>query len=158
MNPDCRNYRTTPNVAFGVTVEDRKHGIPRLDLARHFPARYRWVSVEPQLEDLGDVDFRGFDLVVNGGEAGPDSRPFDLQWARNVRDAARASGALYFMKQAGDNVVSKHPGDHFGHGSDMSTWGIWKDVGLMRLDIGKKGNDLAKLPCDLRIRENLPMP
>ena len=56
----------SPNVVFGVTVEDRRYGVPRLDLARKFPARLRWASVEPQLEDLADVDFSGFDLVVNG--------------------------------------------------------------------------------------------
>jgi protein gp37 len=125
-----------PNVAFGVTVEDRRYGVPRLGLARQFPAQWHWVSVEPQLEDLGDVDFAGFDLIVNGGEAGPDSRPFDLQWARSVRDAARKAGMRYFMKQAGDNVI---------------------DNGVP-LDLRKKGNDLSALPEDLRIRENLPMP
>jgi protein gp37 len=126
-----------PNVAFGVTCEDKKFGVPRLDLARQFPARWHWVSVEPQLEDLGEVEFTGFDLVVNGGEAHNDgARPFDLQWARNVRDASRKAGARYFFKQAGDNVV---------------------DNGVP-FDTNKKGNDLAKLPPDLRIRENLPMP
>ena len=125
-----------PNVAFGVTCEDKRYGVPRLDLARQFPARWHWVSVEPQLEDLGGVDFSGFDLIVSGGEAGDSSRPFDLQWARNVRDAARKAGARWFMKQAGDNVV---------------------DNGVT-LDLKKKGNDLARLPDDLRIRENLPMP
>lgn len=125
-----------PNVAFGVTVEDRRYGVPRLELARKFPAKYHWASVEPQLESLGDVDFSGLDLIVNGGEAGPGSRPFDLQWAREVRDSARKAGALYFMKQAGDFVLDK---------------GI-------PVELGKKGNDLNRLPEDLRIRENVPMP
>lgn len=126
-----------PNVAFGVTCEDRRFGVPRLDLARQFPARWHWVSVEPQLEDLGDVDFSGFDLVVNGGEAHNDgARPFDLQWARNVRDAARQAGARYFCKQLGDNVL---------------------DNGVS-FDTNKKGNDFDSFPLDLRIRENLPMP
>lgn len=125
-----------PNVAFGVTVEDRRYGLPRLELARQFPARYHWVSVEPQLEDLGDVDFTGFDLLVNGGEAGPDSRPFDLQWAHNIRDAARRANALYFFKQMGYRPV-------------VNGW-PW--------EAKKKGNVLEQFPDGLRIRENLPMP
>lgn len=126
-----------PNVVFGITCEDPRYGLPRLELARQFPARWRFVSVEPQLADLGDVDFSGVDLVVNGGEAGPGSRPFDLAWARKVRDQARAAGARYFFKQAGDFVL---------------------DHGVRQLSLGKKGNDLARLPVDLRIRENIPMP
>lgn len=125
-----------PCVAFGVTVEDRRYGVPRLGLARKFPARYHWASVEPLLEDLGEVDFSGFDLVVAGGEAGKGSRPFDLQWARNVQDAARKAGSRYFMKQMGDNVV---------------------DNGIP-IECGKKGNSLERIPHDLRIRENLPLP
>lgn len=136
------------NVAFGVTVEDRRYGVPRLDLARKFPARYRWASVEPLLEDLADVDFSGFDLVVNGGEAtgkklemlsgkkASTARPFDLQWARNVRDAARRAGSRFFMKQLGDNVVENG----------------------VPLEFGRKGNVFERFPVDLRIRENLPMP
>lgn len=137
-----------PNVAFGVTVEDRRYGVPRLDLARKFPARWRWASVEPQLEDLADVDFSGIDLVVNGGEAtgktvemlsgkkASTARPFDLQWARNVRDAARREGSRFFCKQLGDNVVENG----------------------VPLEFGRKGNVFERFPVDLRIRENLPMP
>lgn len=125
-----------PNVAVGVTVEDQRYGVPRLDLLRRFPARWRFASVEPLLADLGDVDFSGIDLVLEGGEAGPGSRPHDLAWARNVRDRARAAGARFFLKQGGDYAL----------------------LDGKRLDLGKKGNDLAKLPADLRIRENLPMP
>lgn len=152
MQEEADLYNTTgwplPNVAFGVTVEDRRYGVPRLELARKFPARLRWASVEPQLEDLADVDFSGFDLVVNGGEAtgktvemlsgkkASTARPFDLQWARNVRDAARRAGSRFFMKQLGDNVV---------------------DNGVP-LNMGRKGNVFERFPVDLRIRENLPMP
>jgi protein gp37 len=127
-----------PNVVVGVTCEDPRYGLPRLPLARAFPARWRFVSVEPLLADLGpDVDFSGFDLVIEGGEAGPNSRPHELTWARNIHGAARRAGARFFMKQAGDFVL---------------------DRGVRQLSIGKKGNDLARLPIDLRIRENIPMP
>lgn len=102
-----------PNVAFGVTCEDRRYGVPRLELARQFPAKYHWASVEPQLEDLGDVDFTGFDLAVVGAESGPGHRPFDVQWARNVKAACARSGTRFFWKQGpgGDTDLEHAPED-----------------------------------------------
>lgn len=134
---DAANTWPLPNVAFGVTCEDRRYGVPRLDLLRKFPARYRWASIEPQLESLAGVDFSGLDWIANGGEAHREgARPFDLQWAREVRDAARKAGALYFCKQLGDNVMENG----------------------VPLEFGKKGNVFERFPPDLQIRENLPMP
>jgi protein gp37 len=160
-----------PNVAFGITCEDPRYGVPRLDLARTFPARWRWVSVEPQLADLGDVSFDGFDLIVNGGEAGPGSRPFAVRWARNIRDAADRARALFFMKQGGDFMIDEERidvVDYRGRVLRSATKGhanvTFEEVELgakilpHRMSTGKKGNDLIRLPEDLRIRRNLPMP
>lgn len=164
-----------PNLAFGVTVEDTRFGVPRLALGRRFPAKYHFASVEPLLADIGsDVDFSGYDLVIEGGEAGPGARPHDLAWARNVRDAARRVGARFFMKQAGDYVIDGASEDVINifdvrrkviRTVDKSFANITEAQNLEghrarphRLHLGKKGNDFAKLPEDLQIRENLPMP
>jgi protein gp37 len=128
---------TGTNIAFGVTCEDTKFGVPRLALGRRFRARWHWVSVEPLLEDLGTrVDFRGQDLVVCGGESGPGSREFHAEWADNILTAARRDSARFFMKQLGDES---------------------QDAGAS-LDVGKKGNVLERMPARLRVRENIPMP
>jgi len=102
-----------PNIAFGVTVEDRRYGVPRLELARQFPARYHWASVEPLLEDLGEVDFTGFDLAVVGAESGNGYRPFDPQWARYIKAACDQSGTRFFWKQGpgGDTDLDHAPLD-----------------------------------------------
>jgi protein gp37 len=161
-----------PNLAFGVTVEDARFGVPRLALGRRFPAGYHFASVEPLLADIGsDVDFSGYDLVIEGGEAGPGARPHDLAWARNVRDAARRVGARFFMKQAGDYVVNSARVDVRNihkkviRTADKGFANVTlkeEDEGCVirphRIRLGNKGNDLDQLPEDLRIRENLPMP
>ena len=64
-----------PNIGHGVTVEDRHHGLPRLKPLRHIPARLRFRSVEPLLEDRGPLDLDGIDGVLIGGESGLDVRP-----------------------------------------------------------------------------------
>src|SRR4051794_41088927 len=59
------------HVAFGVRVEDRRYGLPRIRSRQDTPARLRFVSVEPLLADLGPLDLRKIDRVIVGGESGP---------------------------------------------------------------------------------------
>jgi protein gp37 len=68
---------------FGVSVEDRKYGLPRIDRLRKTHAQVRFLSVEPLLENLGSLDLRNIDWVIVGGESGPHSRPMHQQWDRN---------------------------------------------------------------------------
>jgi protein gp37 len=89
-----------PNVWLGVSVEDRRHGLPRIDLLRAIPAAVRFLSAEPLLEDLGAVDLAGIDWVIVGGESGPGYRPMDHAWARSLREQCRAAGVAYFFKQS----------------------------------------------------------
>lgn len=122
-----------PNLAMGVTVDDRAHGLPRIDTLRRMPAARKFLSVEPLLEDLGDVDLTGIDLVIVGGESGPGARPFDLRWARRLRAQCDEQGVGFFMKQGGDAARD---------GGDL-------------VQLRKKGNKLEELPADLRRRDRL---
>ena len=90
-----------PNVWLGVTVEDRRHGLPRIDHLRRVPARVRFLSVEPLLEDLGPLDLGGIQWVIVGGESGPDARPMRPEWALSVRDQCEAAGVAFLFKQWG---------------------------------------------------------
>jgi protein gp37 len=90
-----------PNVWLGVTVEDRRHGRPRIDHLRRVPARVRFLSVEPLLEDLAPLDLDGIQWVIVGGESGPDARPMRPEWALAVRDRCLAAGAAFTFKQWG---------------------------------------------------------
>jgi protein gp37 len=95
-----------PNVWWGVSVENRRHGLPRVDLLRTAPAAVRFLSVEPLLEDLGAIDLTGIDWVIAGGESGPGARPLEADWLRSLRDRCVAAGVSFFFKQWGG--VRKH--------------------------------------------------
>ncbi|MBN8229868.1 phage Gp37/Gp68 family protein [Corallococcus macrosporus] len=90
-----------PNVWWGVSVEDRKYGLPRVKHLQATPARVRFLSIEPLLEDLGTVDFTGVDGVIVGGESGAKARPLDPDWVRSVREQCAAAGVAFFFKQWG---------------------------------------------------------
>ena len=89
------------NVWLGVTVEDRRHGLPRIDHLRRVPARVRFLSVEPLLEDLGPLDLRGIDWVIVGGESGPEARPMREAGVLSARDRCRAAGVAFLFKRWG---------------------------------------------------------
>ena len=89
------------NVGLGVTVEDRRYGLPRIDRLRQVPARVRFLSVEPLLEDLEPLDLDGIHWVIVGGESGPDARPMRPDWALAVRDRCLAVGVAFCFKQWG---------------------------------------------------------
>lgn len=97
-------FRTCPpprNAWLGVTVEDRRFGIPRLDWLRRVPANIRFVSVEPLLEDLGAVNLSGIHWVIVGGESGPKARPMRQEWVLNVKHQCDEQRAAFFFKQWG---------------------------------------------------------
>jgi protein gp37 len=90
-----------PNVWWGVSVENRRHGLPRIDHLRAAPARVRFLSVEPLLEDLGRINFDGIHWIIVGGESGPGARPMEQDWVRSLRDQCEAAGVPFFFKQWG---------------------------------------------------------
>ena len=91
-----------PNVWLGVTVEDRRHGLPRIDILRDIKAEVRFISGEPLLEDLGQINLVGVDWVIIGGESGPKARRMEPDWARRLRDQAIQAGVPVFFKQWGE--------------------------------------------------------
>lgn len=90
-----------PNVWLGVSVEDRKYGLPRIDALRELPAAVRFLSIEPLLEDLGDINLDGIHWVIVGGESGLGARPMQAEWVRSLRDQCAAAGVAFFFKQWG---------------------------------------------------------
>ncbi len=105
--------KTPPNAWLGVTVENKKHGVPRIDILRKISAEVRFLSVEPLLEDVGEIDLHDIHWVIVGGESGAKARPMKPQWVANVKRQCRAAKAKFFFKQWGawgkDGVVrSKH--------------------------------------------------
>jgi protein gp37 len=89
------------NVWLGVSVENRRHGIPRISYLRKVSARTRFVSVEPLLEDLGCVDLTGIAWAIVGGESGPGARPMKIEWVQSIRKQCVEQNVRFFFKQWG---------------------------------------------------------
>jgi protein gp37 len=88
------------NVWVGVSVEDSRV-FYRIDDLRQVPATVRFLSCEPLIESLADIDLRGIHWVIVGGESGPHSRPMDIQWVREIFGACRKEKVPFFFKQWG---------------------------------------------------------
>lgn len=88
------------NVWFGVSVEDASQ-LRRVEHLREIPAAVRFLSCEPLLGPLGDLDLSGIGWVIAGGESGPRYRPMEVAWAREIRDACLAQKVPFFFKQWG---------------------------------------------------------
>lgn len=88
------------NVWMGVSVENEFYRC-RIDMLRNVEASIRFLSLEPLLGPLRDLDLRLIDWVIVGGESGPRSRPIKLAWVRGIRDQCVAAGVPFFFKQWG---------------------------------------------------------
>jgi len=84
-----------------VWRQANKYGVPRIDYLRRVDARIRFLSIEPLLEDLGEIDLRGIHWVIVGGESGPKARPMREEWVANIQERAEEAGAAFFFKQWG---------------------------------------------------------
>ncbi len=94
--------RTVPdNVWLGVSVENIKEGLPRIDVLRKIPAKIHFLSIEPLLEDLGEVDFSDIHWVIVGGESGSKARPMKEQWVLNIQTQCEEQDIAFFFKQWG---------------------------------------------------------
>ena len=108
--------RTVPaNAWLGVTVEDRKYGVPRIAELQAIDANVRFLSIEPLLEDVGQIDLSDIHWVIVGGESGVGARPMREEWAVSVKSQCEATGVNFFFKQ----------------------WGAWSEDGVRR---SKKAN------------------
>lgn len=113
---DYFQHRPVPgHVWLGVTVENQRHGKPRIDDLRQIRAAVKFLSCEPLLEDLGRLDLVGIDWVIVGGESGPKARPMRPEWVEAIRRQCADAGAAFFFKQ----------------------WGMWGADGVRR---SKKAN------------------
>jgi protein gp37 len=90
----------TENIWMGVTVEDAVYK-DRIDTLRASGALVKFLSLEPLLGDLGELNLAGIDWVIVGGESGPGARPMSPQWVRNIRGQCVRRGLPFFFKQWG---------------------------------------------------------
>jgi protein gp37 len=96
-----------PNIWWGVSVEDRAHGLVRIRHLQQAPAAVRFLSIEPLLEGLGEINLEGIHWVIVGGESGAGARPMQKEWVLSIRDQCEQAGVPFFFKQWGGVRKSK---------------------------------------------------
>ena len=95
------------HIWWGVSVENQKHGLPRVEHLRASDVAVRFLSVEPLLEELGRVNLSGIHWVIVGGESGHGARPMEREWVVSVRRQCREARVPFFFKQWGGVHKSK---------------------------------------------------
>jgi protein gp37 len=115
--PKIAHKLTWPdNLWLGVSVEDQEHAY-RIDDLRQVPARVRFLSCEPLIGPLLNLDLAGIGWVITGGESGPRARPIEATWVRDIRDQCLEAGVPFFHKQWGGRTPKA-----LGRELDGFTW------------------------------------
>jgi protein gp37 len=139
--PEFKEAAQSEHIWWGVSVDDRKYGLPRIDELRATPVRNRMLSCEPLLEDLGRFDLADIHWVIVGGESGGNARELDIQWVDSIIQQCHAVGVPVFTKQLGAKPV----------GPDGPFRIIGQDGKLDR-----KGKSIEAWPAQLQVREFPP--
>jgi len=121
-----------PHIWQGVSVENADYTF-RVDHLRRTPAHVKFLSVEPLLGPIPDLDLTGIHWVIVGGESGGGCRPMEMEWVAGIRAACERQGVALFVKQTGEKLARR-----------------------LKLK-SKKGGDPAEWPAELRIRQ-FPLP
>jgi len=90
-----------PHIWWGVSVENKQHGLPRLHDLQQASVAVRFLSIEPLLEGLGRLKLKGIHWVIVGGESGRGARPLKEEWVTSIRDQCIQEGVPFFFKQWG---------------------------------------------------------
>lgn len=107
LSGPLREAAEEPHIWWGVSVENRKHGLPRIADLQATPAIIRFLSVEPLLEDLGGIPLNGISWVIVGGESGPGARPMREEWVLSIQEQCKAAQVPFFFKQWGGTFKRK---------------------------------------------------
>ncbi len=97
----CEDVTVPSNIWLGVSVENRKYGLPRIPVLRGIDVPVRFLSIEPLLEDLGTFDLTGIQWAIVGGESGAKARPMKPAWVDGIKHQCDAAGVKFFFKQWG---------------------------------------------------------
>lgn len=119
------------NVWLGVTVEAKSYRF-RIDLLRNMPATVKFLSCEPLVEDIEELNLAGIDWVIVGGESGSQARPMQESWVLNIRRQVEEQGSRFFFKQWGtwgsDGIKrNKHANGKLLNGEIIQEMPDWED-------------------------------
>ena len=100
------------HIWWGVSVEDRAHGLVRIKHLQQALAAVRFLSIEPRLEDLGEINLEGIHWVIVGGESGAGARPMEKEWVLSIRDQCERAQVPFFFKQWGGSSEEARPAEN----------------------------------------------
>ncbi|MBV8139403.1 MAG: phage Gp37/Gp68 family protein [Deltaproteobacteria bacterium] len=106
LKTKLRSAAKQRNIWWGVSIEDKRYGVPRISHLRESEAAVKFLSVEPLLEDLGVINLHDIDWMIVGQESGPGARPIESNCVRSLRKQCRDFRVKFFLKQWGG--VRKH--------------------------------------------------
>ncbi len=101
MEQYLKNKKIPPNIWLGVTAENKKDGLPRIEILKKINASIKFISVEPLLEDIGKLNLNGIDWVIVGGESGVKARQIKPEWVINIKKECEIQNKAFFFKQWG---------------------------------------------------------
>jgi protein gp37 len=101
LNGPLRFATHHQHIWWGVSVEDKRYGLPRVKHLRKAPAAVKFLSIEPLLEDLGSFEISGIDWAIVGGESGHGARRMKQEWVENILHICRGEKVAFFFKQWG---------------------------------------------------------
>lgn len=114
------NYSTelnwSKNIWMGVTVENQQ-SINRIDYLRHVNANVKFLSIEPLLSSIKNINLENIDWVIVGGESGPKARPMKEKWVTEIKKQCIFQETPFFFKQWGGTNKKKN-----GRLLDGQTW------------------------------------
>ena len=96
----CSDLPWPENIWMGVSVENQGYTF-RIDHLRDIKAKIKFLSLEPLLGPIPNLDLKRIDWVIVGGESGPKARPMSHSWVTNIRDQCKKAGIPFFFKQWG---------------------------------------------------------
>lgn len=129
VNEKIVDALTMAHVWWGVSVENRQYGLPRIKHLQETGVAVRFLSVEPLLEDLGDIDLSGIAWVIVGGESGPGAREMKPEWVERILRMCQEQCVPFFFKQ----------------------WGGKRKKSTGRMLHGRTYDEFPKLPPSMRI-------
>jgi protein gp37 len=107
LKTKLRFAASAEHIWWGVSAENRKHGIPRIRHLQDAKPSVAFLSIEPLLEDMGDLGLDGINWVIVGGESGAGARPMQADWVRSIQQQCAKAEVPFFFKQWGGVRKSK---------------------------------------------------
>ncbi|GAV24225.1 hypothetical protein ciss_01580 [Carboxydothermus islandicus] len=115
----------TENIWFGVTVENFQ-AKDRIKILQEIPAKIRFLSCEPLLEPLYELNLSGIHWVIVGGESGPGARPIEADWVRDILRQCQKQNVPFFFKQWGGKHKRKN-----GRLLDGKIWSQYPELSMV---------------------------